>query len=119
MAPDALERARRVRLMAFDVDGVLTDGRLWYGPQGETLKVFSAHDGLGMRMLADSGVTLALLTSRQSEAVALRAAELGIAHVRQGSQDKQAHFVALLVTDETGVLVGALNLHDLFRARVL
>lgn len=94
--PDALERARRVRLMAFDVDGVLTDGRLWYGPQGETLKGFCAHDGLGMRMLADSGVTLALLTSRQSAAVTLRAAELGIAHVMQGSQDKQAHFAALL-----------------------
>jgi len=94
--PDALERATRVRLMAFDVDGVLTDGRLWYGPRGETLKAFSAHDGLGMRMLADSGVTLALLTSRQSEAVTLRAAELGIAHVIQGSQDKQARFAALL-----------------------
>jgi hypothetical protein len=73
---DALERARRVRLMVFDVDGVLTDGRLWYGPQGETLKAFSARDGMGMRLLAESGVTLALLTSRRSEAVALRAAEL-------------------------------------------
>src|SRR5258706_2798835 len=93
---DAVERARRVRLMAFDVDGVLTDGRLWYGPQGETLKAFSARDGLGMRMLADAGVSLAVLTSRQSEAVALRAAELGIQHVLQGSQDKQARFTALL-----------------------
>jgi 3-deoxy-D-manno-octulosonate 8-phosphate phosphatase (KDO 8-P phosphatase) len=93
---DALERARRVRLMAFDVDGVLTDGRLWYGPQGETLKAFSARDGLGMRMLADAGVSLALLTSRRSDAVALRAAELGIEHVLQGSQDKQARFAELL-----------------------
>jgi 3-deoxy-D-manno-octulosonate 8-phosphate phosphatase (KDO 8-P phosphatase) len=85
---DALERARRVRLMVFDVDGVLTDGRLWYGPQGETLKAFSARDGMGMRLLAESGVTLALLTSRRSEAVALRAAELRIAHVLQGSGEE-------------------------------
>ena len=94
--PDALERAKRVRLMAFDVDGVLTDGRLWYGPQGETLKAFSARDGLGMRLLAESGVALALLTSRRSDAVARRAAELGIQHVLQGSEDKQAPFATLL-----------------------
>jgi len=93
---DALERARRVRLMVFDVDGVLTDGRLWYGPQGETLKAFSARDGMGMRLLAESGVALALLTSRRSEAVALRAAELRIAHVLQGSEQKHAPFAALL-----------------------
>jgi 3-deoxy-D-manno-octulosonate 8-phosphate phosphatase (KDO 8-P phosphatase) len=93
---DALERASRVRLMAFDVDGVLTDGRLWYGPQGETLKAFSARDGLGMKLLAESGVALALLTSRRSEAVALRAAELRIPHVLQGSEDKHAPFAALL-----------------------
>jgi len=93
---DALERARQVRLMAFDVDGVLTDGRLWFGPRGETLKAFSAHDGLGMKLLAGSGVALALLTSRKSEAVALRAAELKIPHVLQGSEDKHAPFAALL-----------------------
>ena len=93
---DALERAKRVRLMAFDVDGVLTDGRLWYAPHGETLKAFSARDGLGMKMLAGSGVALALLTSRNSEAVALRAAELKIPHVLQGSEEKQAPFAALL-----------------------
>jgi len=93
---DALERARRVRLMVFDVDGVLTDGRLWYGPQGEAVKAFSARDGLGLRLLAESGVALALLTSRRSEAVALRAAELRIAHVLQGSEEKHAPFAALL-----------------------
>ena len=82
--------------MAFDVDGVLTDGRLWYGPQGETLKAFSAHDGMGMRMLAESGVTLALISSRRSEAVALRASELRIPHVLQGSEDKHGLFAGLL-----------------------
>jgi len=93
---DALERARRVRLMVFDVDGVLTDGKLWYGPQGETLKAFYVRDGMGLRLLAESGVALALLTSRRSEAVAARAAELRIEHVLQGAETKHAPFAALL-----------------------
>ncbi len=82
--------------MAFDVDGVLTDGRLWYGPQGEALKSFSAHDGHGMKMLGGSGVVLALLSGRKSDAVARRAAELGVVHVLQGIDDKRAAFEALL-----------------------
>lgn len=95
-ASDALERARRVRLMAFDVDGVLTDGRLFYGPAGEALKAFHVHDGLAIRMLAHAGVAVAILTSRRSEAVAIRARELDIAHVLQGAEDKSAAFGALL-----------------------
>ena len=93
---DALERARRVQLMVFDVDGVLTDGRLWYGPRGEELKVFHSLDGHGLKMLAQSGIPAALLSGRSSPAVALRAAELGIEHVLQGAQDKAAGFAALL-----------------------
>ena len=69
----ALERARRVRLMIFDVDGVLTDGRLWYGPTGEALKAFHTLDGHGIKMLAQSGVAPAILSGRRSEAVAQRA----------------------------------------------
>ena len=95
-ASDALERARRVRLMAFDVDGVLTDGRLWYGPAGEAVKAFHVQDGLAIKMLAAAGVATAILTSRRSEAVAIRAAELDIAHVIQGAEDKYAAFRALL-----------------------
>ena len=87
-APEALERARQVRLMIFDVDGVLTDGRLWYGASGEQLKCFDAHDGHGIRMLALSGVPAALLSGRASAAVAARAAELGIERVLQGVEDK-------------------------------
>jgi 3-deoxy-D-manno-octulosonate 8-phosphate phosphatase (KDO 8-P phosphatase) len=87
-APDALERARRIRLMIFDVDGVLTDGRLWYGPQGEELKAFHSFDGHGMKMLAASGVACVLLSGRRSKAVAVRAAELGIQHVLQGIEQK-------------------------------
>jgi len=97
-ASEALERARHVRLMAFDVDGVLTDGRLWYGPEGERWKAFSVHDGLAMKMLAGAGVLLAMLSSRRSEAVAIRAAELGIAHVLQGVEDKYAALRGLLGT---------------------
>ena len=92
---DALERAKRVRLMVFDVDGVLTDGRLWYGPEGESLKVFHAADGHGMKMLAASGIVTALLSGRRARAVEQRAAELGIAHVLQGIEDKRPAFEQL------------------------
>jgi len=97
-AHDALERARRVRLMIFDVDGVLTDGRLWYGPAGEELKVFHSFDGHGVKMLAAGGVPCALLSGRRSSAVAARAAELGIEHVLQGIDDKLAAFDRLIST---------------------
>lgn len=93
---DALERARRVRLMLFDVDGVLTDGRLWYGPGGEALKVFHTLDGHGIRMLGTSGVEIGILSGRASAAVAARAAELGIRHVFQGIADKRRCYEALL-----------------------
>jgi len=93
---DALERARRVRLMAFDVDGVLTDGRLWYGPAGETMKGFHVQDGLAIKMLAAAGIAVAVITGRSSEAVALRAAELDVAHVLQGAENKHAAFEGLL-----------------------
>ena len=64
-----------------DLDGVLTDGRLYYGPDGEALKVFNTQDGHGLKKLAASGVTLALITGRDTPMVARRAAELGIQHV--------------------------------------
>jgi 3-deoxy-D-manno-octulosonate 8-phosphate phosphatase (KDO 8-P phosphatase) len=97
-APDALERARRVRLMIFDVDGVLTDGRLWYGPAGEELKGFHSFDGHGMKMLAASGVVCAVLSGRRSAAVAARCAELAVAHVLQGIENKLAAFETLLAS---------------------
>jgi len=95
-SPDALERARRVKLMIFDVDGVLTDGSLWYGPGGEEIKAFHALDGHGVKMLGESGVRLALLTGRKSVAVAARARELGIEHVLQGVEDKRSRYETLL-----------------------
>ena len=95
-SPDALERARRVKLMLFDVDGVLTDGKLWFTPSGEELKSFHSFDGLGLQLLARSGVRTALLTGRTSPAVSIRAAQLGVEHVLQGVEDKRARYSAFL-----------------------
>jgi 3-deoxy-D-manno-octulosonate 8-phosphate phosphatase (KDO 8-P phosphatase) len=92
---DAISRARRVRLALFDVDGVLTDGRLFYGPAGEAMKVFNILDGHGLKMLARSGVATGLLSGRRSEAAAARARELGIVHVVLGVEDKLVHFERL------------------------
>jgi 3-deoxy-D-manno-octulosonate 8-phosphate phosphatase (KDO 8-P phosphatase) len=85
-----LERARAVRLMAFDVDGVLTDGALYLTDGGEEIKTFHTLDGLGMKLLQSTGVAVALLTARQSRLVAKRAAELGVPHLFQGVDDKLA-----------------------------
>ena len=93
--PNAIARARAVRLALFDVDGVLTDGRLYYGPGGEAMKVFNILDGHGLKMLARSGVATGLLSGRRSEATAARARELGMPHVILGVDDKLAHFERL------------------------
>jgi 3-deoxy-D-manno-octulosonate 8-phosphate phosphatase (KDO 8-P phosphatase) len=85
-----LERARGVKLMAFDVDGVLTDGSIYFSDVAAEIKAFNTLDGLGMKLLHEAGVELALITGRQSKAVAARAAELGIQHVFQGSDNKLA-----------------------------
>ena len=95
MGTGCIDRARAIKLALFDVDGVLTDGHLYYGPTGEALKVFNILDGHGLKMLAQSGVATGLLSGRRSEAAAARARELGIAHVILGSEDKLAHFERL------------------------
>jgi 3-deoxy-D-manno-octulosonate 8-phosphate phosphatase (KDO 8-P phosphatase) len=94
------DRAARVRLVILDVDGVLTDGRLYFGPQGEALKVFDVRDGLGIKLLREAGIEVAILSSRRSEIVDVRARELGIRHVRQGQADKRVGWTQLL--DATG-----------------
>jgi 3-deoxy-D-manno-octulosonate 8-phosphate phosphatase (KDO 8-P phosphatase) len=91
----ALERARGVRLMIFDVDGVLTDGRIYYNDAGEEMKSFSTLDGHGIRMLMASGVGVAILTGRRSDVVSHRARNLGIANVLQGVEDKRSAFAGL------------------------
>ena len=93
---DLTARAARVRLMIFDVDGILTDGGLLYGADGEQLKRFNALDGHGIKQLQQSGVATAIISARQSAIVSRRAGDLGIAHVQQGVHDKHAAFVRLL-----------------------
>lgn len=78
------------RLLALDVDGVLTDGRLYFGPRGEVLKVFHVRDGYGIVQLRRAGVAVAVISGRRSPMVTVRCRELGIAHVYQGVADKLA-----------------------------
>ena len=89
---DALGRARPLRLMGFDVDGVLTDGALYFTDEGAEIKAFHTLDGLGLKLLREAGVELALVSGRSSRAVAARAANLGVARVYQGVDDKLAVF---------------------------
>ncbi|NEN74887.1 HAD-IIIA family hydrolase [Pelistega sp. NLN82] len=81
-------RAENIRLIAFDVDGVLTDGSLFYSDTGEQLKRFNALDGHGFRMLQQSGIKVALITGRSGGIVTRRAAELGISLLYQDARDK-------------------------------
>jgi 3-deoxy-D-manno-octulosonate 8-phosphate phosphatase (KDO 8-P phosphatase) len=93
---DAIARAARIRLMIFDIDGILTDGSLYFGPEGEIIKSFNALDGHGIKLLQQSGVSVAIISARQSPIVARRAEDLGIAHVCQGVYDKRLAFERLL-----------------------
>lgn len=83
-----IERLSLIKLMVFDIDGVLTDGSLWYGDQGEVFKRFNALDGHGLKMLMASGIHVALVTGRTSQIARIRAAELGIADLMQDVKDK-------------------------------
>jgi len=88
-ASDALlARARAVKLLLFDVDGVLTDGGLFLDNHGEEYKAFNSRDGHGLKMLQRNGVAVGIITGRESQIVAHRTRELGIQHVRQGCADK-------------------------------
>lgn len=95
---DILAKAAHIKLVIFDVDGVLTDGSLYYDAAGCELKVFHSRDGHGMKMLQNTGVEIAVITARTSEAVTRRMAGLGIKHVYQGQQDKLVAFKGLLAT---------------------
>ncbi len=90
------QAAKAVRLMIFDVDGVMTDGSLYYTDAGEELKAFNALDGHGIRMLQDSGVKIAIITGRKSKLVEHRARNLDIELLYQGASDKLATFTELL-----------------------
>ncbi|MBL0028152.1 MAG: HAD hydrolase family protein [Rhodanobacteraceae bacterium] len=89
------DRAARVRLVCFDVDGVMTDGGLYYSDVGHEAKRFHVLDGLGLKMLLESGVHVAVITARDTPAVAQRMRDLGIRHVFAGVPDKRARMLAL------------------------
>jgi 3-deoxy-D-manno-octulosonate 8-phosphate phosphatase (KDO 8-P phosphatase) len=87
-ATNVMDRARRVRVATFDVDGILTDGRLYYTDSGEEIKAFHVQDGHGIKMLSESGITVAIITSRTSRVVENRARDLGIEFLFQGVANK-------------------------------
>ena len=97
-------KAKNIKLLVLDVDGVLTDGRLFFSAQGNELKAFSILDGLGIKMLKNSGVDIGIITGRTSPLVARRVRDLGIEHLLQGREDK---LVALKeLTSELNVSLG-------------
>ncbi len=82
------DKARQVRLLIVDIDGVLTDGGLHFDNRGEEYKTFNSLDGHGLRMLLDSGIEVAVITGRQSEIVNHRMGDLGVRHIYQGNRNK-------------------------------
>ena len=133
-APDELRRrAAKIRLAAFDVDGTLTDGRLWFDGEGRESKAYHIHDGLGLKLLQEVGVAVAFITARESPSARARARDLGITHVYTGVEDKRATLASLsaelglgmdecaymgddladlCVFDQVGLAVAPANLHD-------
>jgi 3-deoxy-D-manno-octulosonate 8-phosphate phosphatase (KDO 8-P phosphatase) len=99
-----------LRLLVLDVDGVLTDGRLWFGPDGEELKVFHVRDGFGIKAVQRAGLEVGVISGRRSAAVERRCAELGVRHLRQGCEDKVAALRELLaltgIAPEHAVAIG-------------
>ncbi len=94
--PQLKKRAAQIKLAVFDIDGVLTDGLLYLGPEGQEFKATSVKDGHGLVMLRRAGVDLAVISARPSAAMAARFADLGIEHVSLGVQDKLATLNRLL-----------------------
>ncbi len=95
---DVQQKAKQTKLVIFDVDGVLTDGSLFIGDDGQEYKAFNSRDGHGMKMLQHSGVTIAIITGRTSEVVRHRVRDLGIKHVYQGQHDKREALEHLLTS---------------------
>lgn len=91
-----MTKASEVALLVLDVDGVLTDGRLWYGPDGESHKAFHVRDGHGIKALLAAGIGVAVISGRRSAAVTARMRELGVADVTQGVGDKSLALAELL-----------------------
>lgn len=105
-----LEKARKLKLLILDVDGVLTDGRLFFDAEGNEYKSFHARDGHGIKLLRQTGVEVAVISGRKSASVALRMKNLGIEHVYQGHEHKVAAFNEVIgkigITPEQAAHVG-------------
>ncbi len=135
---EIIELAKKIKLIIFDVDGVLTDGGLYFTAEGTEIKRFNSLDGHGMKMLKDNGIEMAVITARDSKTVAHRMKNLGIKHFYQGQSDKLVAFNDLLQklnlsTNETaymgddvvdlpvmtkvGFSVTVANAHDLVKQR--
>jgi len=96
VTPQILAQARQLKLLILDVDGVLTDGRLFFDDQGKEYKCFHARDGHGIKLLRQTGVEVAIISGRKSNSVALRMKSLGIEYVYQGHEDKISAFYEIL-----------------------
>ena len=95
--PDLMTRkaAAAIRLLVLDVDGTMTDGKLYFGPRGEALKVFHVRDGQGIKHLDAAGIQVAVISGRKSKMTEIRCRELGVEHIVQGAEDKVAAFEKL------------------------
>lgn len=98
---DITEKAKKIKLVIFDIDGVLTSGALFIGDDGQEYKAFNSKDGHGLRMLQDSGVEVAIITGRTSKVVTHRAKDLGITRIYQGKREKLPAYEELI--KETGL----------------
>ncbi|WP_280153426.1 HAD hydrolase family protein [Piscinibacter sp. XHJ-5] len=101
-APDLLLKAQGIRAAIFDVDGVLTDGRIYLSERGEEFKAFSTLDGHGLKLLAQGGIVVIVITGRDSPAVRRRMADLGIVHAVYGAHDKLAAAAGVMSTLQVG-----------------
>jgi len=98
---ELLQRAAAIRAVVFDIDGVMTDGRLYRDDSGQEIKAFHSRDGLGLKALMQYGFTVVALTARRSKLVEVRMQELGIDRLVQGREDKGVAFAEVLV--QTGL----------------
>ena len=116
MTPSLYDRAKAIELLVLDVDGVLSDSSVIYSEAGETIKKFSVRDGLGLRVLQAGGIGVAIITGRESQVLALRAADLGIEHVYMGKRYKKEaldELVAALKLDYSQVAYMGDDVNDL------
>src|SRR5689334_3510370 len=114
MALPAPKLLKKIRALILDVDGVLTDGGMYYGPGGEGLKRFNVKDGMGLRLVIEAGIAVALISGENSEILRRRAEKLQIADIFVGVEDKLATLQTFLAAKKTGLeeaayVGGALN----------